>query len=173
MDKKLEHVQNMLNSEKKGLLDIEARLSGQDGLGESMKNSLSELSTYDNHPADVATELYERSKDLGLLEVTRNQIAQIDEALVAIQRGNYGLCHNCGKHISEKRLLALPQALLCVQCKRAEEERDRNDRPIEEESMAPAFVRTFLDETDNVGFDGEDAWEAVARYGTSSYIERD
>jgi|GEM_PF-3265601 len=39
--------------------------------------------------------------------------------------------------------------------------------------MAPAFMRTFLDETDNVGFDGEDAWEAVARYGTSSYIEKD
>lgn len=173
MGNDLDRVKQMLNSEKKELLEVETRLSEADGLGESLKDSISELSIYDNHPADVATELYERSKDLGLLETTRKQIAQIDEALDAIREGNYGLCRNCGKTISQKRLLALPQALLCIQCKREQEERDVNDRPIEEESLAPAFMRTFLDETDNVGFDGEDAWEAVARYGTSSYIEKD
>jgi len=99
MGNDLDRVKQMLNSEKKELLEVETRLSEADGLGESLKDSISELSIYDNHPADVATELYERSKDLGLLETTRKQIAQIDEALDAIREGNYGLCRNCGNHI--------------------------------------------------------------------------
>jgi len=172
---KKQHLRNLhkkLEAEKKELLEVEARLAGSGGLGVSMTEAISELSAYDNHPGDVGSEMYERSKDLGLLENTRQQIAEIEEAQRAISEGDYGYCHNCGQSIPEKRLLALPRTLLCVRCKREQEDRDVDNRPVEEELLAPPLGRTFTDEEDSVIFDGEDAWEAVARYGTSSYTEK-
>lgn len=41
---------------------------GQSGLGVSMKDAISELSTIDNHPADIGTEVFERSKDFSPAE---------------------------------------------------------------------------------------------------------
>lgn len=138
------------------------------GLGMPMKDAFTELSAYDNHPGDSGSQLYERSKDFGLLQVTREQIAEIDDALAAIQAGSYGYCRVCGRSISAGRLAAMPRTLLCLRCKRNEEDRDLSSRPVEEELLYPPFGRTFTDETDSVIFDGEDSWEAVERYGTSS-----
>lgn len=171
--KQMQQLQDMLTAEKEELLEVEASLAGSGGLGESMKEAYGELSSYDNHPADSGSEMYERSKDFGLLQNTRQQLAEIEEAQIAIRDGSYGYCRSCGQPISERRLQALPRTLLCVQCKREEEDRDLSDRPVEEELMNFPFGRTFTDETDSVIFDGEDTWEAVARYGTSSYVERD
>lgn len=169
--KQLLQLQDILEAEKQGLLEVEAGLAGPGGLGSAMNESTGELSAYDNHPADYGTEMYERSKDLGLLEITRQQIAEIEEAQIAITEGSYGYCHNCGQSIPEKRLMAIPRTLLCLRCKREQEDQDSHDRPIEEEVLAPPFGRTFTEGDDNVIFDGEDAWEAVERYGTSSNKE--
>lgn len=171
--KQLRQLQDILAGEKKGLLEVEASLAGPGGLGSSMNESTGELSAYDNHPADYGSEMYERSKDLGLLENTRQQLAEIEEAQIAIMEGNYGYCRNCGQSIPAKRLLAVPHTLLCVQCKREQEDQDSHNRPVEEEVLAPPFGRTFTDGQDSVIFDGEDAWEAVERYGTSSSYEEE
>lgn len=170
---RLQQLHDLLEEEKDELLAVEARLAGPGGLGHIMDEADTELSAYDNHPADYGSQMYERSKDFGLLEMTRQQIAEIEEAQHAISAGSYGFCRNCGQPISERRLLALPRTLLCVHCKREIEDQDLDNRPVEEALLAPPFGRTFTDETDSIIFDGEDAWEAVARYGTSSYIEED
>ncbi|NMB20471.1 MAG: hypothetical protein GX979_06370 [Firmicutes bacterium] len=140
---RLERLYEALEAEKQELLGVEERLAGPGGLGVPMDEATGELSIYDNHFADYASELYERSKDLGILENTRQQIAEIEEAQNAIAEGNYGYCHNCGQMIPESRLMALPRTLLCVQCKREQEDRDEHQRPVEE---------------DDVFFAGEDAW---------------
>lgn len=48
---------------------------------------------------------------------------QIDEALGKIESGIYGICEDCGEEISGSRLVAMPFACLCAECKRKEEER--------------------------------------------------
>ena len=141
--KRLEKFHEALEAEKKALLEVEASLAGPGGLGVPMGEATGELSVYDNHFADYGSEMYERSKDLGLLENTRQQIAEIEEAQNAIAEGHYGYCHNCGQSIPESRLMALPRTLLCVQCKREQEDRDEDQRPVEE---------------DEIFFAGEDAW---------------
>jgi len=168
----MNRLQGLLEAEKAELLEVEARLAGSDGLGQSMNESTGELSAYDNHPGDYGSEMYERSKDMGLLENTRQQLAEIEEAQNAIADGSYGYCRYCGQVIPERRLFAMPRTLLCVQCKRKQEDQDSHNRPVEEEFLSAPFGRTFTDEDDNVIFDGEDSWEAVARYGTSSYTEK-
>ena len=94
--KRLEKLHEALEAEKKALLEVEASLAGPGGLGVPMGEATGELSVYDNHFADYGSEMYERSKDLGLLENTRQQIAEIEEAQNAIAEGHYGYCHNCG-----------------------------------------------------------------------------
>lgn len=52
----------------------------------------------------------------GLDEMTRSQLASINEALDRIHNGQYGICINCGEQISEKRMHALPYVLTCINC---------------------------------------------------------
>ena len=49
-------------------------------------------------------------------ERLRQKIFLIEEALDAIENGDYGICAECGELINEKRLLLMPFALLCVHC---------------------------------------------------------
>ncbi len=146
---------------------IEDRINdtGFYGLNDSMGDELSELSLYDNHPADVASELFEREKDLGVKINDKQRLAEIDIALFAIEKGTYGTCGHCGQPIGSERLEANPASILCVSCKEEEEASHPNrKRPIEEDFLFPGFGRTDLDRTDNVAFDGEDAWQAVERF---------
>ena len=46
---------------------------------------------------------------------------KIEEALLRIKEGSYGLCVECGAHIGAKRLEARPTAELCIDCKESAE----------------------------------------------------
>lgn len=50
---------------------------------------------------------------------------KIEEALLRIQEGTYGLCNSCGGEIGLKRLEVRPTAELCIECKEAEEKKER------------------------------------------------
>lgn len=151
-----------LGQMKQGFLN---RIEGIDegGLNVSMSESTSELSTYDNHPADVASETFERSKDFSLREDAMNLINAVDHALDRIEQGKYGVCEVCGKQIPVARLAAIPYTTQCVDCKAKDESLPNPDRrPVEEDVLNPPFARTWQDGTGVVEFDGEDAWQSVA-----------
>ena len=48
----------------------------------------------------------------------------VEDALERIKLGTYGRCSECGKPIEQKRLSAVPWALLCIKCQGREEMRD-------------------------------------------------
>jgi RNA polymerase-binding transcription factor DksA len=50
-----------------------------------------------------------------------NRLKLMDNALARIEQGWYGLCMRCGKLIPQARLEAIPYAVLCIDCKSAEE----------------------------------------------------
>lgn len=54
-----------------------------------------------------------------------NRLNLINAALARIEVGKYGLCMKCGKQIPEPRLEYIPYAVLCVECKSADERRNR------------------------------------------------
>jgi DnaK suppressor protein len=155
---------------------IEERLqgSGQYGLDDTMSVELGELSVYDNHPADIGSELFERGKDLALRDADKLRLQEIERALQAITDGTYGICSECGQRIPEERLEAFPTARMCVSCKR-KDEAAHPDRgwPVEEAFLAPAYERSNFDGKDVVEFDGEDSWQAVARYNQRPEYEHD
>ena len=77
-----------------------------------------ELSSVPFHMADVGSENYERELSLGLLETEKEELREIDEALVRLDEGPFGDCEECGRAIALARLRALPFARLCIDCKR-------------------------------------------------------
>ncbi|MBM7660424.1 YteA family regulatory protein [Bacillus mesophilus] len=131
----------------------------------AIHESMGELSSYDNHPADDATELFEREKDIALNEHTEKELKDITHALQAIEEGSYGVCKECGKEIPVERLEALPTALYCKE--HSPEQLESHERPVEEDILMPAFGRFEYDESEGTAFDAEDSWQEVARYGTS------
>lgn len=144
----------------------------ESGLNVSLADSTSELSSYDNHPGDLADETFERSKDLALRENANLASERIDAALEAMENGTYGTCQLCGKNIDPDRLAALPEATTCAACSQRSQEGDRTARPVEEDVINPPFniqsLQDFQDEAQNQTiYDGEDTWQDVARYGSS------
>ena len=73
-----------------------------------------ELSSADQHPAELATETMERELDQTVVMHAVEEIAEIDTALRKLGEGTYGLCEECGNPISEARLEAMPAARYCM-----------------------------------------------------------
>ena len=85
-----------------------------EGLGEeSEQESLTELSTFDQHQADIGSETFEREKDLSILEQIEAELADVEHAIRRLDEGTYGTCEACGRPISEERLEAMPATRLC------------------------------------------------------------
>ena len=69
-----------------------------------------ELSNYDQHPADSASDTFEREKDLGILDDLEAELAEIEAAIERIEEGTYGIDEVTGKPIDPDRLDAVPIA---------------------------------------------------------------
>ncbi len=61
--------------------------------------------------------LYEREKNLALLQHLERELGAVEYALSLAEKGVYGICENCGERIDPARLKAIPQATLCLKCK--------------------------------------------------------
>ena len=86
-------------------------------MGESSNEEMGELTDFDaNHPADAGTEMFEKERDLALVDSLNGQLIQIETALSRVDAGTYGTCERCGKPIGAERLIALPSATYCITC---------------------------------------------------------
>lgn len=79
------------------------------------QDSTAELSTIDQHPADIGTELFDRERDMSIVETVEVELDDVEHALRRLDDGTYGTCEACGKPIGEERLAAVPAARFCVQ----------------------------------------------------------
>ena len=93
---------------------------------ESQEDGLQELSSYDQHQADVGTETFEREKDLSILQEVEGELADIEHALERLDDGTYGTCEACGKLIGDDRLEAIPAARFCLEDQAAAERESRS-----------------------------------------------
>ena len=72
-----------------------------------------------SHSGDSAEQAQEREND-EVVDAIGNETAQsirvIQAALDRIADGTYGICADCGEHIAQARLEAIPEATRCVNC---------------------------------------------------------
>ncbi|HQZ39029.1 MAG: TraR/DksA family transcriptional regulator [Acidobacteria bacterium] len=67
--------------------------------------------------ADQASGNNEVHIHLRLKRTDAKILQAIDEALVRIEEGTFGVCRDCGEPIAEARLNAIPWTRVCITCK--------------------------------------------------------
>ena len=86
-----------------------------DGVKDSVDLSVLDLNK------EIALRLGERSSQV---------VADVDQALLRMKEGGYGICARCGKPIDERRLEALPTARYDAVCQAAIESANGEDEEI-------------------------------------------
>jgi DnaK suppressor protein len=76
--------------------------------------------------------------EFALLEMKAETLNKVHEALVRLEHGRYGYCHECGDEIAEARLRALPFAVRCTPCE-SMRERDFLRAQADARRVAPLF----------------------------------
>lgn len=95
-----------------------ARIQAAEGesLGTSRREASGDLSGYPIHMADAGCDNYLADADLVIAGNNIEALHELDEALMRIKEGTYGICRNCGQDISPKRLSAVPYTRTCYEC---------------------------------------------------------
>ena len=112
-----------LAEERERLDEVRSTFDAEGLTDQSASDSVGELSSYDQHQADMGTETFEREKDLSILEQVEAELADVEHALRRLDEGTYGTCEVDGKPIPEDRLEAMPAARFCLE-HQAEAERE-------------------------------------------------
>lgn len=111
-----------LETYKKRLLLIRTRLRGDvstmtDGaLSRSRSEAAGDLSAMPLHMADIGSDNYEQEQTLAFIQSDNETLDLIEESLIRIKSGTYGICESCGKPIPKVRLNVIPYAANCVHC---------------------------------------------------------
>ena len=104
-------IRELLREEKRRLWsEVRAELFA--GLGE-------ELHTQYDLPRDIGDQgILDLLDDTGLavVDIRRQQLTQLEEALGKLEAGRYGRCEDCGKKIDDARLRVAPYAPCCLSC---------------------------------------------------------
>lgn len=109
-----DRVRELLGQERERLLEVQ-RVLEQEHLDDSPEeDSFGELSTYDQHQADVASDVFEREKEFSLLARVRLDLRDADDAFERLDAGRYGTCQSCGAVIDDDRLEAMPATRFCI-----------------------------------------------------------
>lgn len=117
----MEYYRQILLKEKDKVINLideieDDTVSEDDFKNSSIKDSTGELSGYDNHPADMGTEVFMREMDLKLKNGESMRLYNINKALEKMDLGLYGKCEECSVDIDSERLDIIPETLLCSSC---------------------------------------------------------
>jgi DnaK suppressor protein len=119
--KKIEHTRQRLSSEYENLIKSinRSRLAEEEIKHENTEDE-----------GDLATISHDRELLYSLHEDDFARLRFIQEAIKALDRGQYGECARCGKDINEKRLMAIPWATLCIRCQEQMETEHTSSRMV-------------------------------------------
>lgn len=76
------------------------------------------VSASPSHLGDVGSDYYSQEVSLDLLENEREALQEINDALMRVEQGVFGLCEECGQPISKERLESIPYTRYCISCAR-------------------------------------------------------
>ncbi len=96
----------------------------QDVAGSTLKRLKNNGEKYSD-VCDQAAYEYSKSIELAVRGKEINMMLDIQEAIMRIDRGLYGICDHCGQKIPEERLNGAPLSKLCLQCQIDFENRNR------------------------------------------------
>lgn len=80
---------------------------------EMEREGAGELSTIDQHLADLASDTAERDRVTSMLVTVDDALGEVETALQRLASGRYGQCASCGVPIPDARLEAVPATRFC------------------------------------------------------------
>ena len=89
------------------------------------EGSSKDSTEYRGENYDIASSERDRELMYMLGDRERKKVKAIDNALLKIKEGTYGVCDECGEPISKKRLKIIPYSNLCINCQSKAEEEER------------------------------------------------
>lgn len=107
-------IERILQKERQTVLDV---LEQFDAESQDLRDRTGELSLYDQHQADYASEAQEHEKNFMLTSREGRRLREIDEALQRLfkEPERFGLCAECGRDIGFARLEVIPETTLCAE----------------------------------------------------------
>ena len=69
-----------------------------------------------SHQDENAVEVSNYEDNLSVEHELEKELENIEGALKKTSENTYGICSKCGKQINPKRLEAMPEANLCIEC---------------------------------------------------------
>jgi RNA polymerase-binding transcription factor DksA len=72
----------------------------------------------DTSEDDISEKVSAYADEVSLIGELETQLRDVQKALDAVAKGDYGVCKYCGKDIDTKRLEARPSSSSCISCKK-------------------------------------------------------
>lgn len=158
-DKLMEQEQQIANA---------VKLMHKNGEADMSEHNPTELSNYDNHPAELGSELYSVEMNMALKVHEQTKLNNIQHALRKFETGAYGKCEKCSEEISFERLNAMPDAKFCLECEMKNEADEINtpDQQYDQVFQSP-FGRKYLNKREDDEFEGLDQLNDLMKYGSA------
>ena len=99
--------------------DIETIKEGI-GTASNKQGGVTPASIFCVHMADAGTDSHEQEKSFMLMNRESDYFKKLKVALERIEEGTFGVCKVCDALIPEERMIEVPNATKCVQCKENE-----------------------------------------------------
>lgn len=167
--KELEKFNLMLEKQKKDITELIIKMK-TNGVSKQSEYYPTELSNYDNHPAEIATEMFDVEFNNALLVHEEHLFRDISHALEKFKDNTYGNCELCDKQIKRERLEAIPYTRVCMACEEKKAVKPtftRRNRPVEELVIDAPIGRKYLNEREDDEYEGLDQLNDLVKYGSS------
>ncbi|MCF0216315.1 MAG: TraR/DksA C4-type zinc finger protein [Fibrobacteraceae bacterium] len=102
---------------------------------QSQKNQSGD--TGDPNSSEFASDVNALETNFKLADREGKYLVYLEEALTRIRKGTFGVCKVCKKLIPKARLIAVPTATKCVNCKEETKRKERDEARME---MAKIFA---------------------------------
>lgn len=115
------------------LITMRARLRGDvstmtdAALNKNRMDASGDLSAVPIHMADVGSDNFEQEQTLSFMQSEHGILIDIEDALIRVKEGTYGICEGCGHPIPKVRLSFIPYVNMCVKCAELVQSEGRND----------------------------------------------
>lgn len=111
----LEPIRRFLKREEKQLEKRKKSLEKEDPFDDPARLT-------DNASPDVSAAVqFGHSRIDALRQEIDRRLIEIHKALTSLRIGRYGICQECGQMIDTDRLMAKPEATLCIDCEKKKE----------------------------------------------------
>lgn len=113
--------EDLIQNIRRDLVEQKAKLVAE---AEATLNDLPDDETYPDL-GDQASAESDKNFMLRLRSRESKLIKKIDETIELIDKGEYGICEDCGEEIDARRLEARPVTTYCIECKTRQEEDEK------------------------------------------------